>query len=642
MDDKIFGDYTIIEKLGEGSLGTTFLAEHRFIKRQYVLKVLSEDLTKLEGFLPRFEKEISSLAMLDHPHVARVHNVSQTDGKFFVVSDCVFDQQNEIVNLGSYLRKSKKHLTEVEIYQMLKEIASAIDYAHQIKVDHYFLAHRWLKLSNVMMGKNGIVITDFGMAHVLGEGELLSRMYQALATGLKEESPSSLQMAFLQNYAFLAPEQKVYRENGVGAPADAYAFGVLAYFLIMRTFPEGFFPLPSEKRPDLQMRWDHLITECLQPAPARRPTHLEHVLEEIQRVSHAPPSPPAMAPPPEPVAPTPQPVVPEPVAAPPPGTSFYQPAEPQAPMSERVTTMARPNTQSMVRQVSDVVRQAQPKPVIKPQEIDRPTYDPDPGAIFQLESTVTPYKPEEKEAVNVEPILTEMIVIKGGEYYRGSDAGKRDERPRHMIRLKDFAMDVHPVTNEQFVRFLEAMGGEKDANNQDIIRLPDSRIKRHTGSLVIESGYSKHPVIGVTWYGATAYAKWIGKRLPTEAEFEIACRGGLVDAAFPTGDMIEQSQANFFSADTSSVKSFPPNGYGLYDMVGNVYEWCSDWYNYDFYEVSRQEPDQPIGPQQGVYRVLRGGCWKSLKEDLQCAHRHRNNPATVNSTYGFRCSADVD
>ncbi|MCB1083848.1 MAG: formylglycine-generating enzyme family protein, partial [Simkania sp.] len=91
-----------------------------------------------------------------------------------------------------------------------------------------------------------------------------------------------------------------------------------------------------------------------------------------------------------------------------------------------------------------------------------------------------------------------------------------------------------------------------------------------------------------------------------------------------------------------TVKSYPPNEYGLYDMAGNIYEWCQDWYDYNYYEVSQQEPENPQGPLQGVFRVLRGGCWKSLKEDLRCSHRNRNNPGIVNRTYGFRCAADVD
>jgi formylglycine-generating enzyme required for sulfatase activity len=254
---------------------------------------------------------------------------------------------------------------------------------------------------------------------------------------------------------------------------------------------------------------------------------------------------------------------------------------------------------------------------------------------------VARYQPEPEEKKEIDPLHTEMVIIRGGGFERGSNKGGRDEMPRHQITLSAFAIDVHPVTNEQFVQFLEAMGGEKDHNNNDIIRLRESRIKRLTGKLSIESGYVKHPVVGVTYYGAVAYAKWVGKRLPTEAEWEIAACGGLEECIYPTGRDIDRTQANFFSSDTTPVMSYPPNTFGLYDMAGNVYQWCQDWYDYQYYNLSMQEPHNPKGPLQGVYRVLRGGCWKSLKEDLRCSHRHRNNPGTMNGTYGFRCAADA-
>jgi formylglycine-generating enzyme required for sulfatase activity len=281
------------------------------------------------------------------------------------------------------------------------------------------------------------------------------------------------------------------------------------------------------------------------------------------------------------------------------------------------------------------------RPIIHGPTLERPNTDIDPAAIFHVDTSVKNYVPELKEVANIQPLRTDMAVVRGGSFFRGSVDGNRDEMPRHLVTLSSFAIDIHPVTNEQFVRFLEVMGGEKDSNHNDIIRLRDSRVKRSGGRLSIESGYAKHPVVGVTWYGAIAYAKWVGKRLPTEAEWEIAARGGKENALYPTGDDIEKSQANFFSSDTTSVMSYAPNAIGLYDMAGNVYEWCQDWYGYNYYETSIQEPENPQGPLQGVYRVLRGGCWKSLKEDLRCSRRHRNNPGTVNGTYGFRCAADV-
>ncbi|MCK4933948.1 MAG: formylglycine-generating enzyme family protein, partial [Simkaniaceae bacterium] len=310
--------------------------------------------------------------------------------------------------------------------------------------------------------------------------------------------------------------------------------------------------------------------------------------------------------------------------------------------STATCTVKPKEPREMIEKVSQLIQESQRKPILNPQEVVRPTYDPDPSSVFHIDSTVAPYRPKEKEIKNIEPIMSDMVIINGGEFHRGSDEGGRDERPRHIIRIQTYAMDTHPITNEQFVCFLEVMGGEKDSNNQDILKLRESRIKKQNGKFVIEAGYSKHPVIGITWYGAVAYAKWVGKRLPTEAEWEIAARGGIPEATYTTGNTIDRAQSNFFSADTTPVKSYPANGYGLYDIAGNVYEWCQDWYDYNYYDTSKQEPDNPKGPIQGVYRVLRGGCWKSLKEDLRCSHRHRNNPGIVNRTYGFRCAADVE
>ena len=260
---------------------------------------------------------------------------------------------------------------------------------------------------------------------------------------------------------------------------------------------------------------------------------------------------------------------------------------------------------------------------------------------FGRDPVVKHYHPEVKEKNQMEPLLSEMVLIPGGQFTRGSTTGNRDEMPQHGIHVPSFAIDIHPVTNEQFVRFLEWTGSEKDQNYNDLIRLKDSRISRTAGKLFIESGYAKHPVVGVTWYGAVAYSKWVGKRLPSEAEWEVAARGGWEESLYPTGETIEKSQSNFFSSDTTPVMSYAPNGYDLFDMAGNVYEWCQDWYGYNYYESSAQEPHNPKGPLQGVYRVLRGGCWKSLREDLRCSHRHRNNPNAVNGTYGFRCASDV-
>lgn len=116
------------------------------------------------------------------------------------------------------------------------------------------------------------------------------------------------------------------------------------------------------------------------------------------------------------------------------------------------------------------------KPLICPQQIERPQYEPDPGAIFQKELSVSYYHPKQEEAQEIEPLLSEMVIIPGGTYFRGNKNSSRDEKPCHSVTFNSFALDVHPVTNQQFIRFLEAMGGEKDCNNNDIVRLRSSEL----------------------------------------------------------------------------------------------------------------------------------------------------------------------
>lgn len=606
MENRVLGDYQIIKQVGQGSLGNVLLAEHKYMKRQYVLKMLPVELSQDRHFIQRFEEEVTALSFLDHPNIVKIHNISFAEGQYFLVTDCVVDALGETTNLAKYLHSRGKKFNEKELLLILRQIADALDYAHSKKPGGKVIAHRNLKLNNILIGKNGegirAYVTDFGLSKIIGPGAILTRTFKSVADALhisigKEgyqemsndsEKLTPLHTSFLQNYSFLAPEQKKMEKN-IDGKSDIYAFGVLTYYLIAGDFPEGIFSMPSEIASDYRGDWDQLIFKCLQQDPKKRPLSLLPVLDAVERKHVA-------------------------------------------------EQLVLPQMQTKLAGVTSTAFSL--KPVIHSSRIERPENDPDPGSVFRVDSAVTQYTPERKEVKEVKPLLTDMVIIEGGRFWRGCDEGSRDEKPRHQVSLSSFAIDIHPITNEQFVRFIEALGGIKDMNHNDIIRHRDSRIKKTGGKFTVESGYAKHPVVGVTWYGAVAYANWIGKRLPTEAEWEIAAKQG-EDSLYPTGDDIEKNQANFFSSDTTPVMSYAPNKFGIYDMAGNVYEWIHDWYGYNYYDASVQEPVEPKGPLQGVYRVLRGGCWKSVKEDLRSSRRHRNNPGTVNGTYGFRCAADV-
>jgi len=674
MESKTLGDYIIIKQIGQGSFGIVYLAEHRYMKRHYALKILPEELATDRAFIQRFEDEVSQLSTLEHPNIVKIHNISFFQGQYFLVMDCVVDDMLETTNLAKYLIGDQKKLSEERIYQILLQVALGLDYAHHKRS----IVHGNLKLNNILIGKtkNGnleVSISDFGLTKVIGPSAVLTRIYKNVAENLgltsvlglsknsveKYPNPAidnqklnPLHTSFLQSFAFLAPEQKrLDNQKSVDKKSDVYAFGVLTYFLLMNEFAEGNFQMPSMKFPEYQKGWDSLIKNCLHSDPAKRPEMILPSLEAVMQTTKGlfQPAPQFL------------------------DVAIKEKIKEEIVIAEKIPeikpieiatceiheavqeiqfkSVQKSEIADVMESVNEIACQLSStqeassahvlKPVFHTAELKRPEVDPDPAAIFQIDTTVKHYMPEQKEVKNIQPLRTEMIVIPEGNFLRGSNGGNRDETPRHQVHLSSFAIDIHPVTNEQFVRFLDILGGEKDSNHQDVIRLRDSRIKRSGGKLSIESGYAKHPVVGVTWYGAMAYAKWVGMRLPTEAEWEIAAYGGLEGVLYPTGDDIEKTESNFFSSDTTPVKSYPANDYGLYDMSGNVYEWCYDWYGYNYYEVSIQEPENPMGPLQGVYRVLRGGCWKSLKEDLRCSRRHKNNPGTVNGTYGFRCVTDA-
>ncbi len=231
---------------------------------------------------------------------------------------------------------------------------------------------------------------------------------------------------------------------------------------------------------------------------------------------------------------------------------------------------------------------------------------------------------------------TDMVFIPAGEFLMGSDGpdAPADEQPAHIVDVPAFYIDRFEVTNEQYRRFVIETGHAPPRSAD-----PREASFNWTGS-DYPAGTGDHPAVLVSWHDAAAYAAWAGKRLPTEAEWEKAARSGMAGQKFPYGDRLELSQANFHKSYLRTNKlrpvgAFEPTALGLYDMAGNVWEWCHDWYRADYYRSGAAV--NPQGPVNGDYKVFRGGSWMNDEPFLRCAQRGKNSPDHKSPAVGFRC-----
>jgi formylglycine-generating enzyme required for sulfatase activity len=219
-----------------------------------------------------------------------------------------------------------------------------------------------------------------------------------------------------------------------------------------------------------------------------------------------------------------------------------------------------------------------------------------------------------------------LVLIPAGEFWMGSPEGEGhdDERPRHRVRLPAFLMDQHPVTAGQFADFCGQT--RRPAPEQPSYSAQD------------------HPVVNVSWQDARDYCAWAGGRLPTEAEWERAARGGTQTRYYFGDDESLLGEYAWFRGNsgrqTHPVAGKAPNPFGLYDMHGNVWEWVADWFDPDYYAKSPEEG--PRGPETGRYRVLRGGSWSLFDVLCRCAARNRLLPELKGLNLGFRGARDAD
>lgn len=303
-------------------------------------------------------------------------------------------------------------------------------------------------------------------------------------------------------------------------------------------------------------------------------------------------------------------------------------------------------------------------------------------------TTESPVYQTNEEASSNAPLLERMVRLPGGQFMMGTDSDvgfpADGEGPVRQVTIDPFYIDVHAVTNAEFLQFVRATDYITDAerygwsfvfenfvesaDSEHILqRIPDAswwiaiegaswlRPYGPNSSVLTDRERLKHPVTHVSWNDAIAYCEWAGKRLPTEAEWEYAARGGLTGKRYPWGDDLRpagEHQCNIWQGKfpehntgddgyhgTAPVTAFEPNGYGLYNITGNVWEWCADWFSAEYHTTDAYSSENPTGPAEGTERVMRGGsylCHHSYCNRYRTAARSKNTPDSSTGNLGFR------
>lgn len=262
------------------------------------------------------------------------------------------------------------------------------------------------------------------------------------------------------------------------------------------------------------------------------------------------------------------------------------------------------------------------------------------------EPTSEPEMTFESKALSLD--LVEMVTVPGGKFEMGAKKRNSDECPIHDVEVEEFYISKYEVTNDQFCTYLNDINCAENGKHDGVVLFEPSlkgvSIKYAEGRFISNQGMGYYPMVGVTWQGASEFCEWAGGRLPTEAEWEFAAKGG------SKSEETDYAGSGFFykvgwgksnsDGRVHMVGQKSPNELGIYDMSGNVIEWCSDWYSENYYKKS--EVENPTGPKSGVKKVARGGCYAFENDNCEVTRRVAIDPNAYGGNAGFRlCKASL-
>jgi formylglycine-generating enzyme required for sulfatase activity/predicted Ser/Thr protein kinase len=632
---KQFGRYQLLQVLGSGGMGTVYLAQDTQLGRQVAVKIPHSRRDRTAEFLQRFAREARSAATLDHPNICPVYDVGQVEGIDYLTMAYV--QGKPLSDLIA----PDRPMPPKQAVALIGKLAQALQEAHA-----HGIIHRDLKPANVMVNARGEpVIMDFGLAWSMEPTDM--RLTQK---GVVLGTPT-----------YMAPEQFRGDAHLLGPRCDIYALGVLLYQLLTGQVPFHGPPTvvmalvltqepppPSQLRPGLDPDLEAICLKAMAKKLEERYASMEELADALGKWLRSEPAP---------------------ITKPARG-----PATPRVPTRRGHSTEALPRRSWRetipVRPVSTLPRRPR-KPtrwlvvaiaaaillgwvlvILVSVDWGRKDGRHTAPSTAPGKQAARPDDPPEIE----NSIGMRLAWILAGKFLMGSPEGEQDreadEGPRHSVEIsKPFYLGKYEVTQEQYqkvmgknpCRFSAQGEGRTDAQG-----LADT---------------SKFPVENVSWQDAEEFCRRLselteekdaGRRyeLPTEAEWEYACRAETA-TPFHFGLALNGRQANCngrFPFGTSepgpnlgrpcAVGSYPANAWRLYDMHGNVAEWCRDWYARDYYKSGNNK--DPHGPDHEHGRVVRGGSWSYTAGQCRAARRDWEPPAHRSATVGFRVSLHLD
>jgi|GEM_PF-1901169 len=680
--------YKILLHLGQGGMGVVYLAEDTILHRKAVLKFLLPQYLSEPELNARLLREARAAAKLNHPNIITIYEVGEAANQIFIAMEYVE---------GESLRDliAREELTFDKVFDLAGQICEGLGEAHRAGI-----VHRDLKLSNILLTKTGRVkIADFGLARQEGaskltvEGTVMGTpdyMSPEQAECLPLDQRSDIFSLGVILYVLIT-RQLPFRGRDTRAVLRAITEDepepLARYKASVSNDLQRLINKALDK--DLETRYQH-VDDLLADIKSEKKNLLKPA-RPVQRIVVEPTMTIATPPPPK---------VEKRTDDKPPNLLRQQLREEKTSKRFKPIVFGAATLLALILlilQIMSKLKEVPSFPIKTPLSIST---TPSGATVFLNNNSIgiTPLRIETKlqgqlnlrlqkqEFVTVDTSVfitqgdsskfaflllpPDMAFIPAGFFMMGSEDGNSDEKPVHQVYVDAFYMDTYEVTVAEFEKFVEATNYKTDAEKEGwsyaytgtTYGRKDSVNWRYDaeGNL-IGSDRMNHPVIHVSWNDAKAYAQWKNKRLPTEAEWEYAARSGSkgykyawgngAPAGSRGGNIADETGKRRFSSwsiwqnyddgyvFTAPVGSYAPNDFALYDMTGNVREWCEDRYDSGYYKTSPSR--NPKGPASGESRVLRGGSWSSYLRNLRCARRDGNLLANRVNHVGFRCAQGV-